>query len=90
MCLLLQPQNKKINVQENPCERAPPLRSVPLAFIIKLFNWFCFLKNPLTNQADYDIIIVVKFNSYRFGHDCYASIIGRISIVLGQKNYIYL
>ena len=82
--------DKKINVQKNPRQSFLSLLSLPLAFIIKLFNWFCFLKNPLTNQADYDIIIVVKFNSYRFGHDCYASIIGRISIVLDQKNYIYL
>lgn len=47
MCLLLQPQNKKINVQENPCERAPPLRSVPLAFIIKLFICKKIYKNYL-------------------------------------------
>lgn len=56
MCLLLQPQNKKINVQENPCERAPPLRSVPLAFIIKLFKKYIFLKKHLTKREK-DVII---------------------------------
>ena len=44
----------------------------------------------MTNQADYDIIIIVKFNSYRFGYDFYASFIGRISIVLDQNNYIFV
>ncbi len=56
MCLLLQPQNKKINVQENPCERAPPLRSVPLAFIIKLLIFLKSCKKDLIFLAKYATI----------------------------------
>ena len=69
MCLLLQPQNKKINVQENPCERAPPLRSVPLAFIIKLFILIKFFKKYLTNNSLSDIIYVL------FDYKVFASVL---------------
>ncbi len=48
MCLLLQTQIKKLNVQENPRELSLPLLSLPLAFIIKLFISQNQFVSPLT------------------------------------------
>lgn len=48
--------DKKINVQKNPRQSFLSLLSLPLAFIIKLFKKYIFLKKHLTKREK-DVII---------------------------------
>ncbi len=71
MCLLLQPLLKIFYVRENPLKRAPPVRSLPLAFIILLFIAKIKMKYPLTN-CQRNVIIISLFDimeAYRSGHN---------------------